>query len=148
MEESTLGHRKSLRYLTNTPHFMDLNGSSTHSQTPATGPHSTPAEPSLRHTTQFISRSILISPSHRYLGLPNGLLPLDFPTKTRHADFFVPHACHMYRPSHPFHFIIFIISGKELNWRSSLACNFLQTPLASIPLTSHYCSNRTAVQLP
>jgi hypothetical protein len=72
MEEPTLGRRKSLRYLTNTPHFMDLEGSSTHSQAHAAGPYSTSAEPSLRHTIQFILKYILVSPSHRYLGLPNG----------------------------------------------------------------------------
>jgi hypothetical protein len=148
MEESTLGRRKSLSYLTNISHFMDLKASSRHSRVRVTAPYSTPAELSLGHTIQFILRSILILPCHRYSGLPNGLLPLDFLTKNRYADFFVPHECHMYRPSPPIHFIIFIICDKELNWWSSLMCNFLQTPLASIPLTSHCCCKRSVVELP
>jgi hypothetical protein len=44
-------------------------------------------------------RSILISSSHLCLGLPSGLLPSGFPTKTLYT-FLSSHACHMSRPPH------------------------------------------------
>ena len=90
------------------PHFIDLIGSSTRSQAHAIGPYSTPAESSLRHTIQFILRSILILPSHRHLGL----LPLDFPPLK--LDMQISSPCMLHVPSHPFHSVI-LISGMELN---------------------------------
>jgi hypothetical protein len=50
------------------------------SQEPATGPCSEPDECSLQPRTQIALRSILIF-SHLCLGLPNSLLPSDFPTE-------------------------------------------------------------------
>ena len=43
-------------------------------------------------------RSILILSSHLQLGLPNGLFPSGFPTKTLYT--YPPHTCYMPRQSH------------------------------------------------
>jgi hypothetical protein len=58
------------------------DGSSPHSQQPATGPYPEPTGSTL-HSLQPISlRSIPIPYSHLRLGLPSGLFPSCFPTKT------------------------------------------------------------------
>jgi hypothetical protein len=60
---------------------MDPESSLPYSQVPATCPYPEPA-PSSPPTPSNSWRSILILSSHLSLGLPNGLLPSDFPTKT------------------------------------------------------------------
>ena len=45
-------------------------------------------------------RSILILSSHLLQGLPSGLFPLGFPTKTLYTPLFSPHTCHMSRLTH------------------------------------------------
>ena len=71
------------KLLRNFLHFMEPEGSSSHSQEPATYPYPDPGRSSLSpppHTT--CRRSVLILPSHLRLGLPSGLLPTGFPTKS------------------------------------------------------------------
>jgi hypothetical protein len=60
---------------------MEPHGSLPHSKKPTTCfyPKSNPSSPCPQHTSL---RSILISSSHLSLGLPSGLLPSAFPTKT------------------------------------------------------------------
>jgi hypothetical protein len=62
----------------------EAENSSPRSQEPETSPHHEPTEST--HTPLPISpRSILIPFSHLLLGLPSGLCPSDFPTKTLHT---------------------------------------------------------------
>jgi hypothetical protein len=60
---------------------QEPEGSSPHSQQPATGPYSEPAESNPPPPSQS-PRSILIPSSHLRLGLPSGLFPSGFSTKT------------------------------------------------------------------
>jgi len=49
------------------------------------------------HPTSW--RSVLILSTHRRLGLPSGLFPSGFPTKTLYSPL-LTHTCHMPSPSH------------------------------------------------
>ena len=73
-------------------------------------------------------RSSLILSSHLCLGLPSGLLPSGFPTKTLYTPLPSPiYAC----PTHLIllDFIICTILGEEYRLFSSSLCNFLHFPV-------------------
>ena len=61
---------------------MEPEGSLSHSQVPATCPYPVPDQSSPCSPSHFL-RSISILSSHLFLGLPSGLLPSGFPTKTQ-----------------------------------------------------------------
>jgi hypothetical protein len=93
-------------------------------------------------------RSILISSSHLCLGLPSGLPPSGFPTKTLHA-LLCSHACYMPCPFHPPWFDPFNYTWRRVQLRSSSLYRFLQLNIISSlfgpNILSILCSNPSSL---
>ena len=88
-----------------------------------------PIQSTYPHSTSW--RSILISSTHLRLGLPSGLFPSGFPTKTLYAPLSSP-----IRATGPAHLILldFItrtILGEEYRSFSSSLCSLLHSPVTS-----------------
>jgi hypothetical protein len=75
-------------------------------------------------------RSILILSSHLRLGLPSGLFPSDFPTKTLYTPV-LPHTCYIHRPSHFSRFNHPNNIGWGLQFIKLHLRNFLLSPFTS-----------------
>ena len=98
---------------------MDLKGSLPHSQQLATCPYPE-ADWSSPCPHPISQRSTLILSSHLQLGLPSGLIPSGFPTKTLYAPF--PHTCYMPCPS----------NSSLFNHPNDQECFYWSKSLASI----------------
>ena len=107
---------------------MELQSSLPHSQVPATFPYPQPdrSSPSPPHCTSL--RSSLILCSHLCLGLPSGLFPSSFPTKTLYTSHISP-----IRTTCPAHLIILDLITRTIlgEWYCSLSyslCSCLLSP--------------------
>ena len=70
----------------------------THKRPPPVLSWASPIQSTYPHPTSW--RSILILSTHLRLGLPSGLFPSGFPTKTLYAPLLLTHMRHMPSPSH------------------------------------------------
>ena len=109
---------------------MEPQGSLQHSQYPATCPYLEPTQSSpCPHPTSW--KSILILSSQLHLGLPTGLFPSDFHTKTLYMSLLF-----LIRATFPAHhnlldFITRTILGEECRTLSSSLCSLLHSPVTS-----------------
>ena len=131
---------------------MDPEGSLPYSQVPATCPYPQPdrSNPSAPHPTS--SRTIIISSFHLSLGLPSGLFPLGFPTKTLHTSLISP-----IRTTCPAQLILLGLISRTIlgEWYSSLSSSLfscllypgkLDTPSPVLTANCFTSSYNTAAQ--
>ena len=120
---------------------MEPKGSLPHSQASATCPNPGPAQSSPHNPHPTSCRSILILSTHLRLGLPSGLFPSSFPTKTLYAPLSSPICATC--PAHLIllDFITRTILGEEYRSFSSSLCNLLHSPVTSSLLVPNILLN-------
>ena len=101
---------------------MEPKGSLPHSQASATCPYPGPAQSSPHTHIPTSWRSILILPTHLRLGVPSGLFPSGFPTKTL---FTAHYACQYYSHKIQEH-------KKQLKHFHQLLCSTIRLSVYSI----------------
>ena len=108
---------------------MEPEGTLQHSQEPATCPYPGPnqSSPCAPHSTSL--KSIFILFSQLRLGLPSGLFPSGFPTKTLYTP--LHFRIHAVFPAHHnrLDLITRTILGEEYRTLSSSLCSFLHFPV-------------------
>jgi len=97
------------------------------------------------HTLTSHLRSILILYSHLHLGLPSGLFPSGFPTKTLYTTHLSPIrvTCYILLD-----FITCTILGEEYRSLSSSLCSCLHSPVYLIPLQPKYFHQHPVLKRP
>jgi len=127
---------------------MEPEGSLPHSQQPATSPYPEPARssPYPPHPTSW--RSNIILSSHLHLGLPSGLFPSGFPTKTLYTPLLS-----LIRATCPGHLILLdlitrAILGEQYRSLSTSLCSFLLFPVTSSPLGPNILKRPQSAHLP
>jgi hypothetical protein len=109
---------------------MEPEGSLPHSQVPATSPYPEPAQFS-PYPTSCLLKIHLNTLFHLRLGLPSGLFPSGFPTKTLYISLpSTPQPSYMPLLSHS-RFIIHVIVGEQYKSLSSSLRSFLHSPVTS-----------------
>ena len=117
---------------------MEPEGSLPHSQVPATCPYHQPDRFQSIPPYPTSWTSILILSSHLCLGLPSGLFPSGFPTKTLYTPLLSPYTLHAL--SLILNFITQTIVGEEYRSLSFSLYSFLHSPVTSSLLGPNFSS--------
>jgi hypothetical protein len=118
----------------NTPHFTEPEGSLPHPWAPATCPCPEPV-----HAPIPLLRIILIF-SHVCLGLPGGLFPTCFPTKTLYVPLLCPIRATRPCPSYSFDLITLITCGEEYRVFHYAVAFISLSPSSRVPRGGLRCS--------
>ena len=108
---------------------MEPENTLPYSEAPATRPYPEPTPSSPHNSFPLPKNPLLMLSSHLRLGLPNGLFPSGFPTKTLYTPF--PSSIRATCPAHLnlLDFITRTILGEEYRSLSSSLYNFLHSLL-------------------